>query len=839
MSAPPDASGALESALAAAEAFDTLTNGAPIAAAPRAFLRDALAQLASLLEISACAILVPADGGLHCAAAVGLPAACAEAIGSVMCDGASAAAVGGEPRVIGDVRALGPAIGGSLLLEHGFRCCWSVSLTAPDGRALGAFVVAEREPEPPAAEALELAAGYGSVIALALDRLNREASLASRSQAVVAALIAALDARDEYAGGRAAETSEIAMCVGQRLGMDPDELERLAQIAVLHDIGKLGIPTETLQKEGPLDVAEEAMMREHPIIGERILSGVPELGEVALAVRCAHERWDGRGYPDGLAGEQIPLAARIVAACVSWQAMTTDRPYRPALSSPAARAELRGGAGSQFDPRVVQALLESLGDRVPVPACSPSESRDRALSLELTEIARSIGAEDLFVFRRIAERHFAHHGGVGRGAGWAGNIELDSRDERHLGSALLGGAPVAIALERSGRIVGPYWGRSAIVVPCDEDTVVVFGSPTEALADASMEAAAALAERARSLVIDVSPAKRLADEVEVLAAVREVTTVHADGVGDTLVAIAARARTALSAEFAAIATIPTPGVDAAIGIDVGGWEPRDLGAAGRALASFGAAATRLPLLCQDLSEFDAAPEGFRHEDGVSSLHVLPIGAPPLAVLLVVHAEPGLRGFTALCQRVAVAMSDAAEAVVRRGIAQERLKVENAELGERLRTDALTGVASRSAWEEALAAEQQALGPDRAPVSVVIVDLDGLKTVNDGAGHAAGDELLRRCARLLAGSVRSTDLVARIGGDEFGVLLRGTDEAQARIWCERLRARMEAANLTSPTYSLRWSLGCASVPPRASIVAAVAAADRAMYAMKSRARAMRR
>ena len=833
----PDASG---HRLAAAEAFNAVAAAAMVATTPQAFLRDALAPLATLLGVSSCAIVAPEGRRLRCVAAVGLPPACVDWMESGRETGESLLAFGSEPCVSGDVRALGPAIAyGDLILSHGFRSCWSVSLTVPEGRVAGAFVAIERDPEPPSPEVLELASAYGSVIALGLDRLHQESSLATRSQAVVAALISALDARDEYTGRHSAETSELALRVGQRLGMSFDELELLAQIAVLHDVGKLGVPTEVLLKQGPLDLSEQALMRQHPIVGERILSGMPGLGEVARAVRSEHERWDGYGYPDGLAGEQIPLAARIVFACDTWHAMTSDRPYRAAMAHSEARGELRDGAGSQFDPLVAQALLEVLGDPVPVPACSPSESRDRALSQQLTAIAEEVGARDLFVFRKVADRHFSHLGGVGRGAGWAGNIELDSREEPHLGTALQRGTPVCVELERTGRIFGPYWGRSAVVVPCDDETLVVFGSPTDSVAGACTERSSELAERVRSLVIDVSPAKRLADELEVLAAVREVTTVNAEGVGETLVAIAARARAALSAEFAAVATVASPGLDAAIGVDAGAWEPRDLGAAARALAKFGAGADDLPMLCQNLTQLEIAPEGFRQEDGVSSLHVLPIGSPPVAVLLVVHAEPGLRGFTALCQRVAVAISDAAEAVVRRGIAQESLQAENARLGEQLRTDALTGVASRGAWEEALRAEQFHHEAEQTPVSIVIVDLDGLKAVNDEAGHAAGDEHLRRCARRLANSVRATDLVARIGGDEFGVLLRHTDEVQALEWCEKLHQRMEAATPASATHSLRWSLGCASVPPRSSVGAAVLAADRAMYTMKSRGRSQGR
>jgi len=840
MSVSTDSFGAEGRTLATVEAFNAVAAAAADATTPLAFLRDALAQLANLVGVGSCAILAPERRGLKCIAAVGLPPAFVETMESVQNGGESTVAFAAEPYVTGDLDALGPAIGyGDVMFAHGFHSCWSVSLTAPDGRAVGAFVAVEADPGPPSAEVLELASAYGSVIALSLDRLHQESNLAARSQAVVAALISALDARDEYTGGHSAATSELALRVGRRLDMTADELDLLAQIAVLHDVGKLGIPTEVLRKEGPLDDSELTVMREHPVIGERILSGMPGLGEVARAVRCEHERWDGHGYPDGLAAEQIPLASRIVFACDSWHAMTSDRPYRPAMPHAQARGELRGGAGTQFDPGVVKALLGILGDPAPLPACSPSESRDRALSQQLTEIAGEIGAPDLFVFRRVAERHFSHLGGAGRGAGWAGNIELDSREEPHLGMALGRGEAICVELERAGRIVGPYWGRSAVVVPCDDETVVVFGSPTDSIAAACTERFAELAERARALVVAVSPAKRLADELEVLAAVREVTTINADGMGETLAAIAARARASLSAEFAAVATIPSPEVDAVVGMDGGAWEPRDPDAAARAMAKFGAAPTDLPILCQDLGQLENAPEGFRHEDGVSSLQVLPIGSPAVAVLLVAHAEPGLRGFTVLCQRVALAMSDAAEAVVRRGIAQERLQAENARLGEQLRTDALTGVASRSAWEEALRAEEVSAAASRSPVSLVIVDLDGLKAVNDEAGHGAGDELLRRCAQLLAGSVRSTDLVARIGGDEFGVLLRYTDAEEAQDWCERMHARMEAAKTTTPSPSLRWSLGCASVPPRTSVAAAVAAADRAMYAMKSRARELRR
>ncbi len=150
---------------------------------------------------------------------------------------------------------------------------------------------------------------------------------------------------------------------------------------------------------------------------------------------------------------------------------------------------------------------------------------------------------------------------------------------------------------------------------------------------------------------------------------------------------------------------------------------------------------------------------------------------------------------------------------------EVLRDENARLVKQLRTDALTGVASRAAWDDAVRALDSRRGGEA--LSVVVVDVDELKIVNDEAGHAAGDALLRRCAQLLAESVRNGDLVARIGGDEFGVLLRAADEPQAATWC----ARLERGG------AKRWSIGWASVPPADSMCDAVAEADRRMYARK--------
>jgi HD-GYP domain-containing protein (c-di-GMP phosphodiesterase class II) len=180
------------------------------------------------------------------------------------------------------------------------------------------------------------------------------------ADAAICALRAALTAYDRYTAEHSGGTCALAEQVAERLGVDEEEAELVSRAAALHDVGKLGVPGDVLNKAGPLSAEELVVMREHPVIGEQILGVIPPLAGVARAVRHEHERWDGSGYPDGLAGEQIPLASRIVLACDAWHAMTSDRPYRLALPVARALGELRRGAGRQFDPDVARALLDVL-----------------------------------------------------------------------------------------------------------------------------------------------------------------------------------------------------------------------------------------------------------------------------------------------------------------------------------------------------------------------------------------------------------------------------------------------------------------------------------------------
>jgi diguanylate cyclase (GGDEF)-like protein len=177
------------------------------------------------------------------------------------------------------------------------------------------------------------------------------------SERTMAALLEALLVREPDLHERLADVGALAAAAGSRLGLRRDELDDLARAAQLHDLGKLAVPDEILHKEGPLDEREWAFVRQHTIVGERILRASPALRSVASTVRSSHENWDGTGYPDGLAGEEIPLAARIVRACDAYVAMTSARPYRAALSPDEALNELMRLAGTEFDPTVVRVVV--------------------------------------------------------------------------------------------------------------------------------------------------------------------------------------------------------------------------------------------------------------------------------------------------------------------------------------------------------------------------------------------------------------------------------------------------------------------------------------------------
>jgi HD-GYP domain-containing protein (c-di-GMP phosphodiesterase class II) len=206
---------------------------------------------------------------------------------------------------------------------------------------------------------LELATILGNQIAIAVDnaRLYQERHRTFINTAK--ALASAIEKRDKYTGGHTRRVVDYSLAVGRAMGLSPEECNQLEVAAILHDIGKIGVSDDVLNKGGELTDDEFEQMRKHPLVGAEIIEHVPQLQGVVAGILYHHERLDGQGYPMGLAGGDIPLMARIIAVADAFDAMTTDRPYRGGLSADQAIHELEKGLGTQFDRAAVAALVNA------------------------------------------------------------------------------------------------------------------------------------------------------------------------------------------------------------------------------------------------------------------------------------------------------------------------------------------------------------------------------------------------------------------------------------------------------------------------------------------------
>src|SRR5829696_1349477 len=284
---------------------------------------------------------------------------------------------GDAPRLVRDATTHPQAAAHPFVAATGIRAYAGVPVHRPDGSLYGTLCCLSREPHPELAEkdlrylatlaqmaSHRLAAAEGA-------RLDRRAEVEA---AAGQALLAALNARENYTAAHSEAVLELALAVAAEFGIEAEDATAVGQVALLHDIGKVGVPDAILREPGRLTGPEWDVMREHPRIGAQIVGAIRSLSHLAPAVRAEHERWDGRGYPDGLAGEEVPLASRICFVCDAWHAMTSDRPYRPALTDEEARDELLRHAGTQFCPTTVAALLRVL-DRGGAPA-APVRAED-------------------------------------------------------------------------------------------------------------------------------------------------------------------------------------------------------------------------------------------------------------------------------------------------------------------------------------------------------------------------------------------------------------------------------------------------------------------------------
>jgi diguanylate cyclase (GGDEF)-like protein len=433
-------------------------------------------------------------------------------------------------------------------------------------------------------------------------------------------------------------------------------------------------------------------------------------------------------------------------------------------------------------------------------------------------------ATDTLIFR-VSDAVLSLVGGSGRGAGWMGIVDLP-RDGEPLANRVLGSSrPAHVdSQEEPARIVGPYWAAHAFLVPVGGEHIVVFGcSRPLAEPDATL---VPLAARLVAELERVPPDKLLADELEVVQAVRDMMDVKGETVEEVARHVASRAADPLSCEVGAVLFRSNGRLVAEV--VTRDWPARlDREAIRSTLVRLFARVERGALLEQELEA--AADDALGRNQGLVARFAVPIGSDPSGVLVVAHAAARPRGFTNLCQRIGHALATAAEPILVQAESREALRLERDRFAREARTDRLTGLDNRAAWDDHLAHEEARRGRYEGTVTIVSADLDGLKAINDRDGHAAGDQAIRAAGELLRRSARASDRVARIGGDEFLILMPHTDATGAERYMSRVRAGMGVVLRGTGCTSL--SMGAATSLPDETLLETARRADARMYASK--------
>lgn len=233
-----------------------------------------------------------------------------------------------------------------------------VQPVARDGRLLAVIVAGDKGGDDPHVSSVDvkLVAAAGAYLAIHLENAGLYEDQQSMFLGTLKALTASIDAKDRYTRGHSERVAHLTRALGAKVGLDSETLERVHIAGLVHDVGKIGVPESVLRKTGALTDEEFAQIKLHPEIGHTILKDIPQLADVLPGVLHHHERWDGRGYPHGLRGEDTPRVARLIALADSFDAMSSTRTYRPAMDRAKALSEIRKGAGTQFDPALAEAF---------------------------------------------------------------------------------------------------------------------------------------------------------------------------------------------------------------------------------------------------------------------------------------------------------------------------------------------------------------------------------------------------------------------------------------------------------------------------------------------------
>jgi diguanylate cyclase (GGDEF)-like protein len=571
-------------------------------------------------------------------------------------------------------------------LEEGFLAYRAVPLQSKGGPlgVLEVFLRSEPPGDPEWAEFLDTFANQAA-IAIQNARLQDDTrrstqELAQACEATIESWSRALELRDKETQGHSQRVTEMTLRLARELGVREDQLVHIRRGALLHDIGKMGVPDRILLKPGHLSAEEWAIMQMHPTYAFQMLWPIEFLRPALEIPYAHHERWDGSGYPRGLRGEEIPLPARIFAVVDIWDALSHDRPYRASWSHERIREHIRGLAGTQLDHQVVEAFLrcwpEGNLDSEPDPIDKPA---DPAVPEALNDLTVALSTPN--------------HSGHG----------LD--------------APTVLIVEDSATV------REMLRLVLED-----AGFPVLVASDG--EKAWQLAQRPEiSLVITDWTMPGL-DGLELCRRIRRLDD-HAY-------------------TYIILLTIRAENCDRLEGLRAGA------------------------------DDFLPKPVD-RHE-------------------LIARVE--------IARRILAMQSTVLERSAQAERRAAELRQQNDLLAELAWTDGLTGLCNRRRFHDALEAALSLAARGGMPLSVAMLDVDHFKQYNDAHGHQAGDEILRQLADILRLNVRTHDIVARHGGEEFSILLPETDASAAHALAERLRAAID--DHPWPHRPVTASLGVATV-----------------------------
>ncbi len=630
--------------------------------------------------------------------------------------------------------------------------------------------------------------------------------LADAYEATIEGWARRLDLRDHETEGHSRRVTEMTVRLAHAIGFDGPDLVHVRRGALLHDIGKMGIPDAILNKRGPLTDVEWEVMRRHPKLAVDLLWPIAHLRPALEIPFCHHERWDGTGYPRGLAGEAIPLSARIFAAVDIWDALRSDRPYRAAWPEAKVREHLASLSGTHLDPRVVAAFLELLESDAtgngtswplggttaeivpyrawPIPP-TPEEPVARTLLEHVGEMVTILEADGTIRWESPSLGRilgFALEEVAGRPAfDWVHPDDLPAAHDvfeatlRHPGAEQTMRARVQHK-DGSWRHL-EIVGKNLLDDPSVRGLLLTSRDVTE---QTRSEEALRRHEALLQAVLDHSPA--------------------AVSVKD------ARGRYLLTSRSCeSILGLPQ---DRAVGLTDDDLFPLELAATrqvhDREVITDGA-------VCQFEEQIEW-PDGPRTLFSVKFPLLDPDGQP----------------FAVGC--IATDITDRKGLEARLAEQLRRANELNARLIELAETDALTGLKNRRAFLAAIESARLASSRRGLPLALLLVDLDRFKRFNDTFGHPAGDTALSTVAGLLRRNVRGNDLVARLGGEEFAILLPDTTGRDAAAIAEDLRKAI-ASHPWAPG-SLSASFGVAAADgAETDVTTLIEQADRALYHAK--------